>query len=174
MPSIDRVDEILALFDERTFFPVASTVFLPIRRTQVFADVQPIFGNVRKEELKRSVLLRHSMTAVVNENIDPGQLSDERSEEVRIALIPDENSNALSLQMLTVWIDVETIDLGQRTEVVFPHLKGAAMFDANFQEMNFGPTVGREVSVINGKVVCPLVNEPVLWGIEVAFEVIHA
>jgi hypothetical protein len=113
------------------------------------------------------------VAAIVNENIDSGQLSGERSEEVRIALVPDENSDAPLLQALTVWIDVKTIDLGQRTEVVFPHLKGAAMFDADFQEMNFGPAVRREVSVINGKVMCPLVNEPVLLGIEIPFEVIH-
>ena len=74
MPGMDVINKILAVFDESAALLMAPAELRPIGRMQVFAQIQTLLVNVREELLKRVDLLRHGMAAVVNQDINPGNL----------------------------------------------------------------------------------------------------
>src|SRR6266571_4187343 len=109
MPAIEPVDERLAVLQKRPLAPVTSAVFFHERGVNVLAKIDPLRLDVRVQLIERGDLLRHGMSAIV-----------------------DEDGGGFVFEPPAAGIDVDTDDARPGAEVVAPHLQRPAMKDADF------------------------------------------
>ena len=174
MPGVDQIDEFLAVLDERAATVVSAAIVPPVRRMRVLAEVYPPLMHVREEFLERIDLLAHRVTAVIDQDVDPGDLTNQEPQEFAVGLIPDEYPDAFLLELLAGRIDIDPEYACLRAEIVLPHLQRAALIHAYFQQMNIRAPIAREVAVIYLEVMLPLMNEITRVLDEIGFEIVHA
>src|SRR6266566_553896 len=97
MPGMNVVNEILAVFNERSTLAIAPAPVGPVGRVQVFAQINSVRFHAGKELLEGVYLLSHGMTAIINQNINQGDGSGEILQKVPILLVPGENPDLLLL-----------------------------------------------------------------------------
>jgi hypothetical protein len=91
MPSIDGIHECLGFLTLLSVVvEVATLIFLPVARVQIFAQAKATISNAPKHALKCCKLLLHGMSSVVDKNV---QLLLESLPERRIPLVTNYNVN---------------------------------------------------------------------------------
>ncbi len=74
VPGVQLVDEIFGVFDKTLLCLIAASVRAPVRGAQILAQVQPVVCDVRIEDLEGDSLLVHGVPAIIEQNIEPGDL----------------------------------------------------------------------------------------------------
>lgn len=69
------------------------------------------------------------MAAVVDDDVETGDLLTELGPEVAVGLIADEYFNVVGFKCLAGRVDVDAVDLALGAEVVSPHFEAAAGVD---------------------------------------------
>src|SRR5712691_3564184 len=157
--AVEPVDQRLAVFEEGSFAAVPAAEFRHERGVNVFTEVDAIGLDVRVELLERGDLLRHRVSAVVDQDVDRRHASAHLCKELPVALVADEYGRGFILELATAWIDVDADDAGPRTEIPVPHLQGSPVEDPDFHDDRRAAPESGEVLVVDVEVVVPLVYQ---------------
>src|SRR6266704_1066382 len=142
VPAVEPVDQRLAVFKKGSF-----------------AAIHAVGLDVRVELLERRDLLRHRVSAVVDQDVDMRHAPAHLGKEPAVALVADEYRRGFILEAAAARIDVDAHDAGPRTEIVVPHLQGSSVEDADFHDDRRAAPESGEVPVVDLEVVVPLVYQ---------------
>src|SRR6185437_3789360 len=159
-PGIGFIDQFFEELDESAGLAHAAVVFvLPVRGAQVFAGIDAVFLEVRKQRAERDKLVFIGMTAVVDNDIEGAGFRRDAFEEDGIALAADEDFGAGRFESLATRIDVDADDARLWSEILAPDFQRAATGDADFHQRDVVVAEAREVSVVDLEIMLPLVDD---------------
>jgi hypothetical protein len=129
---------------------------------QILYQVDTVTRQLRIEQGKRRMNMRHHVTAVIQDNIRHTKLSCDLAQESFIGLIADTNLNLVLDEFLTLGPQIDPHDPGVRAQKPLPHLQRPALATAYLEENHIGINELREVTLISGKIMFPLVNQTLI------------
>src|SRR6266581_2048880 len=159
VPAVEPVDQRLAVFEKGSFAAMPAAEFRHERGVNVFAEVDAVGLDVGVKLLEGGDLLRHLVSAVVDQDVDMRHAPAHLGEEPAVALVADEYRRGFILEAAAARIDVDAHDAGPRTEIVVPHLQGSSVEDADFHDDRRAAPESGEVPVVDLEVVVPLVYQ---------------
>src|SRR6266536_878173 len=159
VPAVEPVDQRLAVFEKGSFAAMPAAEFRHERGVNVFAEIDAVGLDVGVKLLEGGDLLRHLVSAVVDQDVDMRHASAHLGEEPAVALVADEYRRGFILEAAAARIDVDPHDAGPRTEIVVPHLQGSSVEDADFHDDRRAAPESGEVPVVDVEVVVPLVYQ---------------
>src|SRR5713226_8862938 len=168
VPAVEPVDQRLAVFEKGSFAAMPAAEFRHERGVNVFAEVDAFGLDVGVELLEGGDLLRHLVSAVVDQDVDMRHASAHLGEEPAVALVADEYGRGFILELATAWIDINADNAGTRAEIVVPHLQGSPVENPDFQENRRAVPKAGEVPVVDVEVVVPLLYQAP-WIVEEVF-----
>src|SRR5205085_942015 len=87
---------------------------------------------------------------------------------IAVALVADENLDALALVLAAGFVDVHAIDLAAGSEIVSPHAQATATEHADFHDVHVAADEFCEMAVIRREIVPPLPDaRPLRVGVEI-------
>src|SRR5579872_1009021 len=107
------------------------------------------------------------MSAIINENINRRYLFFYFFKEVSIGLGAYENLNIFLFKLFAIWININAVYFGFVAKIMLPHLQTAPVIGANFQHNYFLIPVFAEMTVVNFKIMLPLIDYPAFIIIEI-------
>ena len=134
----------------------------------IFTDINAARTKVGQRFFQGGDLLGGRMTTVVDDDVESGDVPADLRPEASIGLIAYEDANAFAFIRFAGGLDVYTIDIRPRAEVVLPHAETAAAKNADFQDVRLAVTKLGEMTVINFEIVTPF---PDAWAACVGVEV---
>src|SRR5882724_5198289 len=90
VPGVQRVDPVLAVFDEGAAASRAAAEFTPIRRVKILAKIDAIRCDEWEQLLESPDLLLHRVPAVVDQDVDLRQGLGKFAQEFSVTLIANE------------------------------------------------------------------------------------
>src|SRR5687768_5747126 len=114
--------------------------------------------DIREKLLKCVDLLLHGMTAIIDQDIDPGDLLRQLLQKRSVFLIANEYLHLFIFKLLAMWIDVYPEDACMRSKIMLPHLHRAPVRDAKFHNVDIAASKTGKVSIVNLKIMIPFVN----------------
>src|SRR6266705_1992650 len=160
VPAVEPVDQRLAVFEESSFAAMPAAEFRHERGVNVFAEVDAVGLDVGVKLLEGGDLLRHLVSAVVDQDVDMRHAAAHLGKEPAVALVADEYGRGFILEAAAARVDVDPHDAGPRTEIVVPHLQRSSVEDADFHDDRRAAPESGEVPVVDVEVVVPLVYQP--------------
>ena len=140
---------------------------------QILADVDPIRIDFLEKLLEGGSLLGHSVTAVVDQDIDPRDIARERAKELTVGLIADDDLDPVFFKLLDVRVDVYTPDPCPLTKIMLPHLKRSSLVHTDLDQIDFGIAKSGQVALVDIEVVHPLVDHAAGIVEKISFEIVH-
>jgi hypothetical protein len=127
---------------------------------QVLAKIDAVRLDVRIQLLEAGDLLRHSVPAVVDHDVDVRKARAHLAQETAVGLVADHHVDRIGLELATARIEVDADDARAAAEVMAPHFELAAVVDADLDHHRRAAAEGGEMAVIDLEVVVPLVDQP--------------
>src|SRR5205809_1748037 len=159
VPAIEPVDQRLAVLEESSLAAIPAAVFRHERSVSVLAQIDPVRLDVRIQLLERGDLLRHGMSAVVDQDVDVRDALAHLGKKTAVGLVADENGGRFILELFASGIDVDADNVCPGAEIVLPHLQRPAMEDADFDHDGRAAAKGLEVTMVDLEVVVPFVDQ---------------
>src|SRR5437773_849894 len=159
VPAIEPVDQRLAVLEESSLAAIPAAVFRHERSVSVLAQIDPVRLDVRIQLLERGDLLRHGMSAVVDQDVDVRDALANLGKRTAVRLVADENGCRFIIELFASGIDVDADDVRPGAETVLPHLQRPAMEDADFDHDGRAAAKGLEVTMVDLEVVVPFVDQ---------------
>ncbi len=123
----------------------------------VLTHVDAAWRDTREQAFDCYGLLPRQVATVVNDDVDMRAVAHERCPERGIALVADENLNALVGKSRAAGIDINAADLGAGSEVVPPHAKASAPGYSYLDQADILTAKSTQVAVVDVEIVPPLV-----------------
>lgn len=142
--------------------PITAAPTPPVCRMQILDHIDATVAQVREEVGKRNRYMFHVVAAIIQHDVDATHLCNHAFEEFFIDLRTDSYLPRQAIILNAVGINIDTLDDSIGAEVLPPHLQAAALAHADFKEANLAAAKWREIAVVKGKVVMPLVNNIIL------------
>jgi|SRR5208283_651575 len=108
--------------------------------------------------------MAHHVAAVIKDHVRRTKFIHDALKKLLILLRPDADFDLIFLVSLTFRHDIDSDNSGVRAKVSLPHLKRSAAAAAYFDERKGFINKIPEVTLINGKVMLPLVDQPRVIG----------
>ena len=156
---VQRVDQILAGFDEGSLVLVTAAVIRPIGGMQILDHVDPVSRQPGIQRRERRLDMRHDVAAVVKHDIGRAELVDDAVQEFLVRLVSDPDIDLIFGEMLALRTNVDADDAGIGTEKPFPHLQRTALAAADLDEQDVGIHESAEMALIGGEIMLPLMND---------------
>src|SRR6266702_377515 len=110
VPAVEPVDQRLAVFEKGSFAAMPAAEFRHERGVNVFAEVDAVGLDVGVKLLEGGDLLRHLVSAVVDQDVDMRHAPAHLGKEPAVALVADEYRRAFILEAAAARIDVDFHD----------------------------------------------------------------
>jgi hypothetical protein len=155
--SVQFIDEPFADFDECAFAFEATTELIPISRVKIFDEVHAVGRSSRVKKSKSFNDVVHPVATVVEDYIGRSEFRDDVFKETRVGLAADANFDLVFLEGFALRVHVNSNDQRMGAKVALPHLRRPAAAASDLKK-NCGPVdEPAEVSLVDGKIVLPLV-----------------
>src|SRR5258708_7811168 len=153
VPAVEPVDQRLAVFEKGSFAAMPAAEFRHERGVNVFAEVDAVGLDVGIKLLEGGDLLRHLVSAVVDQDVDMRHASAHLGEEPAVALVADEYGRGLILVAGAAGGDVDPHHAGPRTQIVGPHLQRSSLEDAHFHHDRRTAPASGGMPVVDGELL---------------------
>ncbi len=145
------------------------------RGSDVFADENTSWADVREHFLEGHHLLFRVVTPVIDQNIQDGHFLPKSLPERPVGLVPDVDRRVRVFVYLALRLDIHPVDLASLAEIVPPHEHAAAAVHADLNDRHIAADELPEVAVIDLEVVAPLpYPRPLLDALEICSQGIGA
>lgn len=122
----------------------------------ILADIDTAGPQARQKLLKSGDLVLGKVAAVVDDDINSGNLLLEASPELPVALIANEYLYGVAFIIFAGWFNINAEDLAARPEIIPPHFQAAAAINPDLQDADGFAFKPAEMPVINVEVMVPL------------------
>jgi hypothetical protein len=115
---------------------------------------------MREHFLEGHNLLLGQMSAVVDQDVKPGDLPLHLLPESAVGLIANEDPGVIVFESLAILSYIDPVDSAPRAKIFSPHVETAAAIHADFQHVDFFPDEFLKVPMVDVEVVRPLPDAP--------------
>ena len=165
--TVHLVDGLSGIDEEVPLGRGSAPVLLEVGGVQILDDVDGVLRHLGVEELEGRDHVVHMVAAVVEDDVGDAEFVDDAGEEAGVGLVADADVDTGALELSARWVDVDADDRRVRPEVALPHLQGASLGDTDLEHGHPAVDPGREVPLIGGEVVPPLVDDLIVIAHEV-------
>jgi hypothetical protein len=125
---------------------------------KIFHEVNAVGRGARIKKPESFNDVAHPVAAVVEDYIGRSEFRNDILEKTRVGLAADPYFDLVFLEGLALRVDVNSNDQRVGTKVALPHLRRPAAAASDLKKNHGAVDEPAEVSLIDGKVVLPLVN----------------